>query len=109
MTLSDRVAAASGPDRELDLAIERAVGTYTAFSHYRMGDDDCEEYVPTRYTASIDSAMTLVPEGWFWTTATTPLRGGYGRLIDREGYQACAQAATPALALTAAALKSRNL
>ena len=120
MTLSDRVAAASGPDRELDLAIERAVGTYTAFSHYRLGDDDCEEYVPTRYTASIDAAMTLVPEGCgvylnrYWTVQhdgpVWSAELAFGGIPDdpRRVFD-CFDAATPALALTSAALKARNL
>lgn len=101
LDLAARCESATGVDRELDEAIERAVGTYSAFSHYRLGDDDIPDYVPTPYTASLDAAMTLVPKGdlhleikcgKIWAFVGTPIRA--------------ATAVTPALALTAACLRA---
>lgn len=50
--LSERVMALSGPDREVDAEIWRIIHPT---SQYRLAPS---------YTASIDAAMTLVPEGW---------------------------------------------
>jgi hypothetical protein len=50
--LAERCEQATGPCRNLDNAIRLATNNGCAF------DDD------PRYTASIDAAMTLVPEGW---------------------------------------------
>lgn len=57
--LAALVEAAAGPDRELDLAIWRS----------RPGaPTDAQGRVPLAwlhcYTASLDTALTLVPEGW---------------------------------------------
>ncbi|MFN8993324.1 MAG: hypothetical protein ACK5X3_06635, partial [Pseudomonadota bacterium] len=70
-----------------------------------------------RYTASLDKAVTLVPEGWKWKAILRDsARGentgeGYvhnGRLHMSGQYQgADTFAATPALALCAAALRAR--
>lgn len=68
--------------------------------------------------ASLDAAMTLVPEGWpsvylartddgRWHAA---LAGNDGHMMaeDPEEYYVEADAATPAIALTAAALRARS-
>lgn len=101
MTLDDliaRVEAADGPDRELDaeigrIAAERFLG-----------------YIPPepqrgciRYTASLDAAMTLRPEGAVWKVEDHPVYGISAVVQDQQSY-----AATPALALTAAALRARK-
>lgn len=62
--LAARCESATGPDRELDAAIGRALGispvglTSISFPH----DPATERFV--RFTASLDAALTLVPEGW---------------------------------------------
>ena len=108
IALAERCEAAEGPDRKLDEAIERATGNYTAFAHYTLGDDDFDEYVPTRYSASIDAAMSLVPEGWNRSFTDDPDDLGcvIGELWTRKR-NAVGHAATPALALTAACLRAR--
>ncbi len=107
-----RIESADGPSRELDEAIERAVGRYTAFQHYTLGDDDTPDYVPTRYTASIDAALTLVPDGALWSAETWDTNGIYPKHVRAsvwvQGAPRC-YAATPALALAAAALKARGV
>ena len=118
LELAERCEAAEGPDRKLDEAIERATGNYTAFAHYTLGDDDCDEYVPTRYSASIDAAMTLAKANWLvgfkglWdgkAKAANAFIDLYtvkdDGLFWGDHIQACAT--TPALALTAACLRAR--
>lgn len=69
-TLAARIEAATGPDRELDIAIgvfRREVEWRDGFLmklHPQMGSTDEICHNPRTYTASIDAAMMLVPEGW---------------------------------------------
>lgn len=128
LELAARVEAAEGPDRVLDAEVAEAIGYRRVFprgpcrdpDRRRWVDDrgmgigwlDGSDHFPPRYTASLDAAMTLVPEGWEWsleaeeTEMVWPVlspwthRCQMGHLIDRE-------AATPALALCAAALRAR--
>lgn len=67
---------------------------------------------PDHYTASLDAAMSLVPEGHVWDAGTSrftdsPAFANVGRRDQDSDYDSEAFAATPALALTAAALKAR--
>jgi hypothetical protein len=64
--------------------------------------------------AFLDAAMSLVPEGWFWRVGHSTLYAGWAstnRLhpdhCNRED-ETFAKAATPALALCAAALRARG-
>jgi hypothetical protein len=139
LALAERCEKATGADREVDLAIHLAlypdddVATRVRFGKrgltgeagqrwelsrgallYEQRDDrgNCwaNGGIPiAAYTASLDVAMTLVPEGWFTFLATQDrhslrwkwhLRGGFG-------VNAATRAATPALALAAAALRAR--
>jgi len=97
-SLSDRVAALSGPDREVDAEIMRVVKT--------------AKFVAPCYTASLDHAMTLVPEG-FDRWAVTARNSAVCARSDGVEYQVrlldWVFAATPALALCAAALRARGL
>lgn len=100
-----RLEAATGPDRELDIAIWRNV----------MGGHPVAFPMPWeyRYTASIDAALTLVPEGGSFQMLgkrTMPEMGGYdwyaevwypGRTAHRG------KGRTTALAIVEAALKAR--
>jgi hypothetical protein len=64
LELADRVEAATGPDRELDIATQRIVRDKPGLIY---GLHACPPY-----TASLDAAATLVPEGWDWSAS------GYG-------------------------------
>jgi hypothetical protein len=134
-TLADRVEKLSGPDREVDAMIAVALdyglpppmGECRASLRMPRASHDYERVEPGHYwlvqmsgmslrsaplfTASLDAAMTLVPEGWG--------RVEYGRYIKPadqfwaqissdhllEGSENCT---TPALALCAAALRARS-
>jgi hypothetical protein len=117
--LAERCEAATGPDRELDLAIARLFDVTV----WLRNDDDTANYETThwRYTASIDAALTLVPEGCGWVAGYGQVRSDEplgGAQITRHakfaGYDVAndviaeAEAATPALALCAAALRART-
>jgi hypothetical protein len=99
--LSCRVEAATGPDRELDALINDIAGRHPTMP---------------AYTASLDAAITLVPEGWHWALRKMPLGtylssqfiiapNGSDRPYVPDTLVQC-EAATPALALTAAALRA---
>lgn len=106
MELASRVEAGEGPDRELDSDIARWL-----MRHLNWHSADCLG----RYTASIDDAMTLVPEGWTYIQIEQCARDLPGqhcrasveRLVEEGDEREAGYAATPALALTAAALRAR--
>ena len=139
MKLSDQVEAATGADRELDAAIGVAIGRFRAepnkgwpdrldYIELREGGVQCypgngfDQLVP-HYTASIDAGLTLVPEGLEWEVcaydaARDPRFGRFQSRIklltytqdpEELGPQSTMNAATPALALCAAALRARGL
>lgn len=128
MELAERVEKATGPDRELDPRIwcalrkvefpeppyealvpdydEDPTGGVMVESITRNGLLlQCRRDQSPRYTASLDAAMMLVPEGWS--------RGQWGVIgkpdtarLWRDEHDIVVSAATPALALTAASLKA---
>lgn len=125
LKLAKRVEALSGPDRGVDVEIFRVIGAPAPFQFMnklialeyndieqayfaRVTDDMQVRYAPPAYTASLDAAMTLVPEGCGWSLVQATYEKSYGciesgddRTPDLE-----ARAATPALVLCAAALRS---
>lgn len=121
--LADCCERRTGPDRELDCAIGVAIGLFEEhsskydhipFDYWRINSDGAhsqpghggDQMVP-RYTASIDAALTLVPDQCRWS-----LDVGMGD--DRMCQVAiwfstlAGRAATPALALIAASLRARS-
>ena len=112
---------ATGPSRELDDRIGTAIGLYIERLSdgtllYQRKDHKMWPEVP-HYTASLDAALTLVPEGWAWFVQHIgkPFTTGSARLwipaqwtqgIPKE--QFVNEAATPALALCIAALRARE-
>ncbi|MDD3798402.1 MAG: hypothetical protein PHE36_04400 [Novosphingobium sp.] len=124
--LAERCERAKGPSYALECEIWDAVypgerderfrkltesGPYKG----RLGPADKDGYVkPFRsFTASIDAAMTLVPDGYFWTLGGNVHHGHWIasiNMLNSEGQPWCIAcgnaAATPALALTAAALRA---
>lgn len=120
IALAARVEQAQGPDRELDAAIATMLGWTEVHGSvlrpdFRGGRPpgviDWWDIVPI-YTASLDAALTLVPEGYVWTLHGEPGGAGLaGVQPDRGDGDGCdysdVNAATPVLALTAAALRAR--
>jgi hypothetical protein len=95
--LAARVEAAQGADWDLDKEIADAC------LDYNMGDDE----VPT-FTASLDAAASLVPAKWRFTLGSHGVAACLRGWMGEDGYQVTqpSRAATPALALTAAALRA---
>jgi hypothetical protein len=107
--LIERLAKATGPDRALDLAIERAVNVST------IHDDHLDRFPEDAkvYTASIDAALTLVPKD-----SAAEITGQYDWQLEciNGGLTISARvgadektrsfADTPAIALCIAALKA---
>lgn len=102
LKLADRVEALDGPDREVDRLIMSAMGWIGA---------------TPAFTASIDAALTLVPEGvgltitrywivtsdgpvWSAEIVTGGLAGNPRKVFD------CYDTASPALAIVAASLRA---
>lgn len=115
LALAERVEGAAGPSDELDLEIARASYAGLLGNIGLCGYSGRVNYDPAMWlerhgpiTGSLDSAMGLVPEGWNWALLGEPdgykvgLQTRPGRPFDHAG----AHAATPALALTAAALRA---
>lgn len=113
-----QVEAATEASRDLDAAIAETIGRPRQIC---IGDGIItpQRWVPLnllRYTASLDAALTLVPEGTWWVagfgrrTKAEPLGGAaiyYSTGLAMGTLVAEAEAATPALALCAAALRAR--
>lgn len=120
LDLARRCEQAGEPSRELDAAIDVAV-----FPDHRVDGDHVIDRmgfgkpVP-HYTASLDAALSLVPEGCGWisgwgqTRPDEPMGGAQitpsarynGSFVSGEVI-AEAEAKTPAIALCAAALYAR--
>lgn len=90
-----KLEAATGPDRDVDWKITLVVSP-AGFRYH-----DCPAY-----TASLDAAQALVPEGYAWHCGCeidlTPFARVFGHDLHEEE---CA--ATPALALCIASLRAR--
>jgi hypothetical protein len=99
MTLADRIEGLDGPSREVDAEIEKLLPCSPEFARHHPGTsmsqwnersfrfysigDEGHEYISPPYTASLDAALTLVPEGLYpiidFVTARVFLR-------TKEGY-----------------------
>lgn len=130
-----RLEKCTGPDRELDAEITRTLG-FTVSRDPERPADTRNYFEPTpghsweecwRYTASLDAALTLVPEGWRWKCAERIAGDFVGTVIERQQMEPVEHdvkpserearassnvrygiASTPPLALCIAALKSRQ-
>lgn len=118
LALADRVEAAEGAnlvlERDIALAIYHSATALTGNdARISVWDGNGRTQLTVKpYTASLDAAMTLVPNGWAWMAGCDPGDGYFATLMptDESGIVAhgvnC-NAATPALALCAAALRAR--
>lgn len=125
LALAERVEKATGPDRFLDAQIASVIrlekvphwarnwtGEWkaTEFGSVVLMEDSGNpgpHFMANEYTASLDAAMTLVPEGMMFQV----YRGDMGEgsaIVTRLKQIGLPRvfAATPALALTAAALRT---
>jgi hypothetical protein len=103
--LAERVEALAGPDREVDLEIYRAIYPFPCVALSERAQDAFDLEKAPKYTSSLDAAMSLVPEllrEHAFLQTSTPAKAGF----EKDGTFTYFEAATPALALTAAAIRS---
>jgi hypothetical protein len=115
LELAERVEKATGPDRELDAAIGSMLYQMKVDREVPGIEGCCHEPV----TSSLDAAMTLVPEGWFFTAGRRDknrcrahVNNGESHFIGvaarpnpaKQWFECLGD--TPALALCAAALRA---
>lgn len=112
LALAARCEAATGADRELDIRIGWELdgeGYSDADVQYVVENKHAAAVTP--YTASLDAAMTLVPEGRYWSVCNESQLAGKAEAEvghhEKHGMALVAWCATPALALCAAALSAR--
>lgn len=121
LALADRCEAASGPDRELDCLIMDALERWPdgwvrqeskvwgeggpVFYHHPGGQPEWR--VADSFTASIDAALTLVPEGWRRDIMDADNSDGLCRLETEDDREIHTRGKTWALALCAAALRAQ--
>lgn len=131
-SLIERLEKASGPDRDLDGAIAVAVGPWTERHGLpgpwvSKGPNHAINEAP-HFTASLDAALTLVPEGWIVVSMKNgdldrkyyDIRAStkWSVIIARNGHKLEAPSEvltfpsatheSPAIALCIAALKARE-
>ena len=123
LDLAARVEGLAGPDREVDEAIQCTIHGATAemqrhgHNAYHKNGRWISIGKILSYTASIDAAMTLVPEGFYWDVAKGVRRANKGpywascyndaMLAEMIDSDPVIPGNTPALALTAASLRAR--
>lgn len=118
IALAERCEAATGADRELDAAIVRALYPEAIIDIYCAGDDEPTVFhaaplVPQKgvlpcFTASLDAAMALIPEGHAFGLGKDFLgdERAWAWCSDRMKFE-CRKGASVPLALTAASLRAR--
>ena len=125
--LIERLEKAEGPDAELDKCIMMAVD-YKEYERrwWAARPDDIaarymskdqqkqmaeDNWIAPPYTASIDAALTLVPDGHASAVGTMAFKDSdklpWATYWTPQGWPYSTEAATPALALCAAALRAR--
>lgn len=110
--LARRVEALEGPDRRIDAEICLATGNNggnpviaPGCDGWLVGSADNPNPVQApSFTASLDAAMKLVPDKAWWWVEAQPLV--HGKFLAGCGDERVSGGATPALALTAAALRA---
>ena len=112
-----RLKAATGPDRELDARLCIALGLSRDNVMVGVGgwcinsETNPNPYKSPAYTASIDAALTLVPEGWLWRIMPSDFDGWLAEVWtdDTLDCEFGVRAKTPALAICIAALRAREV
>lgn len=127
--LIERLGKAVGPDKELDWDLALLAGwerrdwdiASANLGWFAPGVPNVMHSDPPRYTASIDAALTLVPDGWAWAVREhrdcPPPHSDALAKVSRVAWgcpegelyeQSQARHPTPAIALCIAALRART-
>jgi hypothetical protein len=113
MELAARCEAASGPSKTIDIAIADALGFKTLNSLGQavyLHNSPRGAFSPPRFTASLDAALTLVPEGKRRVEFGTYENGRAWAYVhtDTDALGESDDAPTEAAAIVAAALRARS-
>lgn len=112
--LIEKLQAAPAPDRELDCRIHLACGGTVALWHGKMVPEDSAGVSVPDYTASIDAALALVPEGEKFRPRKTLLAVSesgkrFAAVIDNWAWGQCkGEGPNYAIAMCIAALRARE-
>lgn len=113
VSLIERIEAATEGSLDLDRKILAALGyTWRGMAYWKGSGANGKMWKDTSLlTRSLDGAARLVPEGWCWHLGWLEANGeAIARLFRADNKrEPISSAATPALALCAAALKARTL
>lgn len=96
--LITKLEAATEGSWKLDTEVQKVIDP-----HYRV---TCSHNNPPKYTESIDSALTLVPDGVQGWSVETVIDSKFMCVLNFGHYDYTASATTPALALCAAILRA---
>lgn len=120
IALAERVEALTGPCHETDKAILAALGYTWRGSAYWAADNSHQWRGTTFFTKWLDAALTLVPEGWWWTTGNCSVSADASMgpdvahcpkemllAFDEGLHHDLPHPSTPAISLTALALRAR--
>lgn len=122
LELAERCEKATGPDREIDGDIAAALSLQPEWATVRSSRQPelfsdtgpglrARTWVAPKFTASLDAALSLAPEGWAWMHGCAPGEAFFASLAvmddDLRAPEVDVTAATAPLALCAAALRAR--
>lgn len=112
LELAERVEKLTGPCRETDAEIAKAVGAeHGPRSYVHLESRSYSEHpeIAKRYTKSIDAAMTLVPYQREWHVGSVTLLGTFfAEIVTPSERHIAKECKSAAIALTAAALRARH-
>lgn len=112
-----RLEGLTGPDRDIDIELAPLVGIRVVDEGHPLGRcyyDKNGHGVPLpAFTASIDAALTLVPEGWALLLAIAPHKticDVHEKPLGEVGrWPGHAEAPTPAIAVCLASLRAQGI
>lgn len=96
-------------NRELDGQLALKQGWHIGEFQHWIDSDNNYYFEPPHYTTSLDDAITLIPEGWFYSISTKSWTSDVAVLLHKgfaNKSRIWASAATPALAMCICALKA---
>lgn len=104
LRLADACEKAGGPNYALECEIAQAIWR----GHFRDGRQKPrpKDLSVPNYTASMDAAMTLIPDNWKWAIMRKYPGRYHAGCGDWAAKPVAVSAKTPALALCAAALRA---
>lgn len=107
-SLIAELESAKEGSRELDAMIENWLehGSESDLAYILTDIENITK--PAPYTFSLDAALTLVPEGWYWQISEVGLAWVGTHLTANKPVRFDGDAVTPAIALCIASLRAKD-